>query len=86
MGAGLHEPVVICFPFVIGELEVKQKLIKLLLDVRDATWPAAGTLCPLFSKPVAMTFGSRAVVVSFIYSRGDIRRTYSGMFAGWHCY
>jgi hypothetical protein len=40
MGAGLHEPVSICFPFVIGRLgTVRQKLIKLFVDVKDATWP-----------------------------------------------
>jgi len=38
MGAGLHEPVAICFPFVIGRLDtVKQKLMKLFVDVREAT-------------------------------------------------
>lgn len=44
IGAGLHEPVVICWPLVIGKLgTVKQKLIKLFEDVKEATWPAAGT-------------------------------------------
>lgn len=43
MGAGLHEPPLTCDPFVRGKFEVKQKLMKLSLDVRDATWPAAGT-------------------------------------------
>ena len=43
IGAGLHEPVFICRPFVIGRLgTVAQKLMKLLEDVRDATWPASG--------------------------------------------
>lgn len=38
MGAGLHEPVLICWPFVIGRLgTVKQKLMKLLVEVNDAT-------------------------------------------------
>ena len=38
MGAGLHEPVLICFPLVIGRLgTVKQKLTKLLVDVSEAT-------------------------------------------------
>lgn len=38
IGAGLQEPVVICLPFVIGRLgTVKQKLMKLLLEVSDAT-------------------------------------------------
>jgi hypothetical protein len=37
-GAGLQEPVLICFPFVIGKLgTVRQKLMKLLFDVREAT-------------------------------------------------
>lgn len=40
MGAGLHEPVVICFPLVMGRFgTVRQKLMKLLVDVREATWP-----------------------------------------------
>lgn len=61
MGAGLQEPVVICLPFVMGRLgTVAQKLMKLLLEVSEATWPASGTSCPLFSKPVARTEGSRA--------------------------
>ena len=42
IGAGLQEPVVICWPFVMGLLTVKQKLMKLFLDVKDATWPAVG--------------------------------------------
>ena len=38
IGAGLQEPVVICFPLVIGRLgTVRQKLMKLLDDVREAT-------------------------------------------------
>ena len=38
--AGLHEPAAICSPFVIFWLgTVKQKLIKLLVDVSDATSP-----------------------------------------------
>ena len=44
IGAGLHDPVVICFPLVMGKLgTVRQKLMKLLLDVNEGTWPAAGT-------------------------------------------
>ena len=40
IGAGLHEPAAICFPFVICWLgTVKQKLMKLFFDVSDATWP-----------------------------------------------
>ena len=59
IGAGLHEPVVICLPFVIGRLAtVAQKLMKLFVDVADATWPAVGWSWPSFSKPVAMTLGS----------------------------
>ena len=38
IGAGLHEPVAICFPFVIGNWgTVRQKLMKLFVDVSDAT-------------------------------------------------
>lgn len=38
MGAGLHDPLVICWPLVMGRLgTVKQKLMKLFVDVRDAT-------------------------------------------------
>ena len=38
IGAGLQDPVAICFPFVIGKLgTVKQKLMKLFDDVREAT-------------------------------------------------
>ena len=38
IGAGLHEPAAICFPFVICWLgTVKQKLMKLFFDVSDAT-------------------------------------------------
>jgi len=40
MGAGLHEPDWICCPLVIGKLgTVKQKLIKLFVEVSEATWP-----------------------------------------------
>ena len=40
IGAGLHEPAAICFPFVICWLgTVRQKLMKLFFDVSDATWP-----------------------------------------------
>ena len=43
IGAGLQEPLVICWPLVMGKLgTVKQKLMKLLLEVREATWPAVG--------------------------------------------
>jgi hypothetical protein len=38
IGAGLHDPVAICFPLVIGRLgTVRQKLMKLFEDVNDAT-------------------------------------------------
>ena len=60
IGAGLHDPVLICWPLVRGRLTVKQKLIKLFVLVSDATWPAAGTPCPSLAKPFAMTLGSRA--------------------------
>lgn len=60
MGAGLHEPVVICLPLVIGRLVVAQKLMKLLLEVKEATWPAVAFAWPSCSNPVAMTEESRA--------------------------
>lgn len=37
MIAGLQDPVLICRPLVIGWFVVRQKLMKLLLDVIDAT-------------------------------------------------
>jgi len=38
IGAGLQDPVAICFPSVIGKLgTVKQKLMKLFDDVREAS-------------------------------------------------
>ena len=38
IGAGLHEPVVICWPLVIGRLgTVRQKLMKLFDEVAEAT-------------------------------------------------
>ena len=38
IGAGLHEPDWICFPSVMGKFgTVKQKLMKLLVDVREGT-------------------------------------------------
>lgn len=37
IGAGLHEPVVICCPFVRGRLgTVRQKLMKLFVEVSEA--------------------------------------------------
>eukprot|EP00753_Platysulcus_tardus_P019083 PLAT7048.2.p2 GENE.PLAT7048.2~~PLAT7048.2.p2 ORF type:complete len:216 (+),score=6.72 PLAT7048.2:124-771(+) len=60
IGAGLHEPVVICCPLVIGSCgTVAQKLMKLLEEVLEATWPAAGWDWPSFWKPVAITDLSR---------------------------
>ena len=41
IGAALHEPCLTCCPFVKGNLTVAQKFMKLLLDVRDGTWPAS---------------------------------------------
>ena len=56
IGAGLHEPSLICSPFVIFRFgTVAQKLMKLFVDVADATWPASGWSWPSFAKPVAMT-------------------------------
>lgn len=60
MGAGLQDPVRICSPLVRGWSTVRQKLMKLLVEVNEATWPAAGTSCPSLAKPAAMTAGSRA--------------------------
>ena len=60
IGAGLHDPVSICLPLVMGRVgTVAQKLMKLLLEVREATWPASTTSCPFLAKPVAMTELSR---------------------------
>lgn len=44
MGAPLHEPVLICVPFVRGRFDVAQKLMKLFSEVADATWPASESL------------------------------------------
>lgn len=44
MGMGLHDPVLTCLPSVRGRLgTVRQKLIKLLREVKEETWPALGT-------------------------------------------
>jgi len=60
MGAVLQEPVVICLPLVRGRLgTVRQKLMKLLEEVKEGTCPASGTSCPLSSKPTEITAGSR---------------------------
>jgi len=37
IGAGLHEPPMACVPSVRGRLTVLQKLMKLLVDVNEAT-------------------------------------------------
>ena len=52
---GLHEPVLTCWPFVMGSLVVAQKLIKLFVDVNEADWPAVGVSWPLEANPVAIT-------------------------------
>jgi len=42
IGAGLHDPPAICWPSVMGVFgTVKQKLMKLLVEVREATCPAS---------------------------------------------
>ena len=42
IGAGLHEPFLTCWPFVRGNCgTVAQKLMKLLEDVKEGTWPAS---------------------------------------------
>ena len=47
---------------MIGRLgTVKQKLIKLFVDVSEATCPATGGSWPSVWKPLAITRGSRAV-------------------------
>lgn len=58
MGAGLHEPPVTCSPFVMVSPVPAQKLMKLFVDVREATWPASGVAWPSCSKPLAITDGS----------------------------
>lgn len=37
--------------------------MKLFDEVNDATWPAVGTSWPLFSNPVAITAGLRAITL-----------------------
>lgn len=37
IGAGLQDPEVICWPLVMGSLVDKQKLMKLLVEVKEAT-------------------------------------------------
>ena len=59
IGAGLHEPVVTCCPFVIGRSgRVRQKLMKLLAEVRDFVWLPEE---PSVAKLADMTLGSSAV-------------------------
>lgn len=43
IGAGLQDPPLTWAPLVIVCLVLAQKLMKLFDDVKDATWPAAGT-------------------------------------------
>lgn len=43
----------------MGKSTVSQKLMKLLDEVNDATWPAVAFACPSDSKPVAITEESR---------------------------
>jgi hypothetical protein len=69
MGAVLHEPVAVCLPFVRGKSgTVRQKFMKLLLEVLDGTCPAVGTSCPSFSKPTEITAGSRAIINTMIFN------------------
>jgi len=62
IGAVLQEPPLICRPFVRGILmsTVRQKLMKLFLDVRDGSWPEVTFGDPSCSKLVEMTRGSNA--------------------------
>lgn len=59
IGAGLHEPPASCFPFVSGRPTSRQKLMKLLVEVREGLWPGAEISCPSWAKPGATTLGSR---------------------------
>jgi hypothetical protein len=84
-GAGLHEPVLICLPLVIGKLgTVRQKLMKLFVEVREGTCRSAGTSCPSLLKPGAMAAGSRAKNMSKLKSYCQSRRTHSKMFGDHH--
>lgn len=60
MGAGLHDPFVICLPLVSWKLGLsRQKLIKLFVDVSDATCPGSeGSTEPFWANPGAITAGS----------------------------
>ena len=59
IGIGLHEPVLTCWPLVIGLPVVAQKLMKLLVDVNEAAVPAVALFRPSLSEPLASTFGSK---------------------------
>ncbi len=51
IGAGLQEPVVICWPFVMGKLgSVRQKLMKLFDEVREAICPRRRSLLSVLLK------------------------------------
>lgn len=58
MGAGLQLPDSTCWPFVMGKFVVRQKLMKLLEEVREADWPSTGTWLPSCAKAEAITLGS----------------------------
>lgn len=61
IGAGLHEPVAICLPLVMLRLgTVRQKLMKLFVDVSDLTCPGEGTSWPFLANPFAITRKSSA--------------------------
>jgi len=61
MGAGLQEPVAICWPFVRGTpgRVSAQWLIKLLLEVKDGDWPKTGGFWPSSSNDLQSTESSR---------------------------
>jgi hypothetical protein len=62
MGAGLQEPPLICSPSVIGRLDnVAQKLMKLLVEVKEGTSPASEvfTFSPFLAKLGATRLDSR---------------------------
>lgn len=54
----MQDPVLICCPLVRGTFCVRQKLMKLLRDVREGTWPGSGVDCPSLAKPAMITLGS----------------------------
>jgi hypothetical protein len=59
IGTTLQEPSRTCFPSVKGTFWVKQKLMKLFVEVNEGTWPATGTCCPSRARLGWMTRGSR---------------------------